>query len=54
MKAIPVHTLEARVRQDSGGHEPGAPAPKSRAASAPAPKAIRNQQKKAHKNNGEQ
>ena len=54
MKAIPVHTLEARVRQDSGGHEPGAPAPKSRAASTPAPKAIRNQQKKAHKNNGEQ
>jgi len=54
MKAIPVHTLEARVRQDSGRHEPGAPAPKSRAASAPEPKAIRTQQKKAHKNNGEQ
>jgi len=54
MKAIPVHTPETRVRQDSGGHESGAPAPKSRAASTPAPKAIRNQQKKTHQNNGEQ
>jgi hypothetical protein len=46
MKAIPVHASEPRVRQDSGGHESGTPARKSRAASTPAPKAIRNQQKK--------
>jgi POTRA domain, FtsQ-type len=46
MKAIPVHTTDARVRQDSGGHESGAPARKSRAASTPTSKAIRNQLKK--------
>ncbi|MGZ5545835.1 MAG: hypothetical protein ACXWIU_14300, partial [Limisphaerales bacterium] len=41
-KAIPVHTPEARVHQDFGGHQSGATAPKSRAASTPVPKAIRN------------
>src|SRR5215469_14283109 len=46
MKAIPVHTPAARVHQDSGEHQSGAPAPKSRAASTPVPKAIRNQQKR--------
>jgi hypothetical protein len=46
MKAIAVHTPETRVHQDSGGHESRAPTQKSRAASTPAPKAIRNQQKK--------
>ncbi|PYL46601.1 MAG: hypothetical protein DMF32_12190, partial [Verrucomicrobia bacterium] len=46
MKAIPVHARENRGRQDSGKQQPGSSAPKSRAAMA-APKAIRNQQKKA-------
>jgi len=46
MKAIPVHAPENRGRQDSGKQQPGSSAPKSRAAMA-APKAIRNQQKKA-------
>jgi len=46
MKAIPMHTPEARVHQDSSGHEHSPPARKSRATSSPAPKAIRNQQKK--------
>jgi cell division septal protein FtsQ len=47
MKAIPVHAQENRGHQDSGKQETGSSAPKSRAASAPPPKAIRNQQKKA-------
>src|SRR5436190_6220770 len=47
MKAIPVHAPEPRGHRDSGGHQSGPSAPKSRAASAPPPKAIRNQQKKA-------
>jgi hypothetical protein len=47
MKAIPVHAQENRTHQDSGKQQTGSSAPKSRAASAPAPKAIRNQQKKA-------
>src|SRR5690349_711747 len=42
MKAIPVHTSEARVRQDAGKQETGSSAPKARAASALSPKAIRN------------
>ena len=46
MKAIPVHAPENARRQDSGKQQPGSSAPKSRAAMA-APKAIRNQQKKA-------
>ena len=46
MKAIPVHTPEARDHQDSSGHEHSPPARKSRGTSTPAPKAIRNQQKK--------
>ena len=46
MKAIPVHAQENRVHQDSG-KETGSSASKSRATSAPPPKAIRNQQKKA-------
>jgi hypothetical protein len=53
MKAIPVHAPEARIHQDSGGHQSGVSAPKSRAASTPIPKAIRNQQKKLSNNNGE-
>jgi len=47
MKAIPVHAQENRGHQDSGKQETGSSAPKSRAASAPAAKPIRNQQKKA-------
>src|SRR5262245_36092414 len=46
MKAIPVHPPESRSHQDSGTQQTGSSAPKSRAASAPPPKAIRNQQKK--------
>jgi len=47
MKAIPVHVQENRGHQDSGKRETGSSAPKLRAASAPAAKPIRNQQKKA-------
>ena len=47
MKAIPMHAQENRGHQDSGKQQTGSSAPKSRAASAPPPKAIRNQQKKA-------
>jgi hypothetical protein len=47
LKAIPVHAQENRSHQDSGKQETGSSASKSRAASAPPPKAIRNQQKKA-------
>jgi hypothetical protein len=47
MKAIPVHAPEVRVHQDSGGQQPGAPAPKSRAGSTSFPKATRNRQKKS-------
>jgi len=47
MKAIPVHASENRSHQDSGTQQTGSAAPKPRAASAPPPKAIRNQQKKA-------
>jgi hypothetical protein len=47
MKAIPVHAQENRGHQDSGKQETGSSAPKSRAASAPVPKANRIQQKKA-------
>ena len=47
MKAIPVHAPENRSHQDSGTQQTGSSAPKSRAASAPPAKAIRNQQKKA-------
>src|SRR5262249_13048832 len=47
MKAIPVRAPEARVQQDSGIQQDGSSAPKSRGASAPVHKAIRNQQKKA-------
>jgi hypothetical protein len=47
MKAIPVHAQETRGHQDSGKQETGSSAPKSRAASAPVPKANRIQQKKA-------
>src|SRR6516164_4281079 len=47
MKAIPVHVPDNRGHQDSGTQQTGSSAPKSRAASAPPPKAIRNQQKKA-------
>jgi cell division septal protein FtsQ len=54
MKAIPVHAPEARVHQDSGTQPGGSSAPKSRAASTPVPKAIRNQQRKPSNNNGEQ
>jgi cell division septal protein FtsQ len=46
MKAIPVHSPENRGHQDSGAQQTGSSKPKSRAATA-APKAIRNQQKKA-------
>ena len=46
MKAIPVHAAEAHVREDSGTHQAASSAPKSRAASTPGPKAIRNHQKK--------
>jgi len=42
-----VHAQENRGHQDSGKRETGSSAPKSRAASAPAAKPIRNQQKKA-------
>src|SRR6266480_5258807 len=47
MKAIPVRAQESRGRQDSGKQETGSSALKSRAASAPVPKANRIQQKKA-------
>jgi len=47
MKAIPVQAAEARVRQDSGTSPAASGAPKSRAASTPVPKAIRNQQRKS-------
>ena len=47
MKAIPVHAPESRSHQDSGTQQTGSSAPKSRPASAPPPKASRNQQKKA-------
>jgi len=47
MKAIPVHPQENRGHQDPGKQETGSSATKSRAASAPPPKAIRNQQKKS-------
>jgi hypothetical protein len=47
MKAIPVHAQENRGHQDSGKQETGSSPAKSRAASAPPPKALRNQQKKA-------
>ena len=47
MKAIPVHVPDNRGHQDSGTQQTGSSAPKSRGASAPPPKAIRNQQKKA-------
>jgi POTRA domain, FtsQ-type len=53
MKAIPVHPHEAGVHQDSGGHQSGAPAPKSRSVSTPVPKATRNQQTKQN-NHGKQ
>jgi hypothetical protein len=46
MKAIPVRAQENRNHQDSGKQQTGSAAPNSRAASAPARKAIRNQQKK--------
>lgn len=45
MKAIPVHAQENRGHP--GKQETGSSAPKSRAASAPPPKAIHNQQKKS-------
>ena len=47
MKAIPVHAPENRAHQDSGSQKTGSSAPKSRVASKPPPKPIRNQQKKA-------
>jgi hypothetical protein len=47
MKAIPVHAQENRSHQDSGKQPTGSSAQKSRAASAPPAKTIRNQQKKA-------
>ena len=47
MKAIPVQAQENRGHQGSGKQETGSSAPKSRAASTPLPRAIRNQQKKA-------
>jgi len=47
MKAIPVHPQENRSHQDPDKQETGSSPPKSRAASVPAPKAIRNQQKKS-------
>jgi cell division septal protein FtsQ len=47
MKAIPVHAPENRVHQDSGTQQTGSSAPKSRAASTPHAKTIRNQRKKA-------
>lgn len=46
MKAIPVHAPDNRGHQDFGKQRTGSSAPKSHAATA-APKAIRNQQKKA-------
>jgi hypothetical protein len=46
MKAIPVHAQENRGHQNSARQETGSSASKSRAGSAPPPKAIRNQQKK--------
>jgi hypothetical protein len=51
MKAIPVHTPEGGLHQEPG-HKPAAPAPKSRPASKPVAKAIRNPQET--NNNGEQ
>jgi hypothetical protein len=53
IKAIPVHTPEARAHRDSGGHQSGAAVPKSRA-STPVLKGTHNQQKKRTNNNGEQ
>ena len=47
MKAIPVQAPEARVRQDSATPQTLSAAPKSRAASTPVPKAIRNHPKKS-------
>src|SRR5262249_53346412 len=47
MKAIPVHAPEARVHHDSGAQQGGSSAPKSRGASTPVPKAIRNRQDKS-------
>jgi cell division septal protein FtsQ len=47
MKAIPLHAPENRVHQDSGTQQTGSSTPKSRAASTPHAKTIRNQQKKA-------
>jgi cell division septal protein FtsQ len=47
MKAIPVHPQENRSHPDSGKQENGSSAPKPRAASAPASKTIRNQQRKS-------
>jgi hypothetical protein len=47
LKAIPVHAQENRSHQDSGKQPTGSSAQKSRAASAPPAKTIRNQQKKA-------
>ncbi len=47
MKAIPVHAQDNRGHQDSGKQQTRSSAPKSRPASAPPPKAIRNQHKKA-------
>jgi cell division septal protein FtsQ len=46
MKAIPVQAQENRSHQVPGKQETGSSASKSRAASAPPPKAIRKQQKK--------
>src|ERR1043166_1575146 len=46
MKAIPVHRTENRSHQNSSAQETAAAAPKSRAASPPARKGIRNEQKK--------
>jgi cell division septal protein FtsQ len=47
MKAIPVRASENRVHQDSTTQQLGSSGPKSRTASTPPPKAIRNQKKKA-------
>jgi hypothetical protein len=47
MKAIPVHTSEARGNQASGAQQPGASPPKLRTGSSSFPKATRNQQKKS-------
>src|SRR5262245_37817373 len=47
LKAIPVHPPENQVHQDPGARKTESAAPKLRAPSAPAPKAIRNQKKKS-------